>query len=181
MVGEKAAFFYLSERAAAEEGVAKGPQASELDRLLHLDISRIGEVLAFLLEDGGYADFQASDALLPLMSERLRRTLDRLRSPRDELEWIPASIAKGDEVRPYFLLRVPGHPEVLDAKLTLFAGGDFVVRAVLDRTAATGRNVFSFEAATHRIIVSGSVRVRLQEEALTGLVFEKVRLAEDRS
>ena len=119
-------------------------------------------------------DYLSSDVALPLLSNRLLTLLVRLQGPDDALEYMPCDVRWQQEELSYGLLRLTGNPEVLDKSATVFAGVDFVVRAVLSRDAVGDRKVFSFERASSRIIVAREVRDAIDAAGLTGVLFSPV-------
>ena len=118
----------------------------EQRELFSLPLSgRVEDWMPFALElrDGEFVDYLASDLGCRLCSGKMRDILQRHASPKDELQWLPVNVFRGDEQRSYAILHFPNPPDVLDKRGTLFAG-DFVVKPVLFVEALHLHDVFSF-------------------------------------
>jgi hypothetical protein len=174
-MGVMAPYFYLSPHESPHVGVALATNPAILERLRDPGLQATWRTPSFRLSTGVFADLMPSNASVPLCSERLRALLDSLRDVRDELVWLPADVSNetGDQRR-YFLLLAGADPHVLDKARTLWAGGDFVVRAVIDLPAARGHRVFSFEPFSGRVIVAAQVKETLEAQGITGVDYAPV-------
>lgn len=82
------------------------------------------------LVDGGFPDYLATDLGLRVCSDRMRRVLQASASPTDVLQWLPAEVVCGSEIRHYWVLHFPEPVKAL-GKRTIRSGDGGVVKPVL--------------------------------------------------
>ena len=169
-------FFYLHWHEDEMLGVGYAPDDPALDDLLAESEPVLHwRPIAFVLKGGGFADYQANNLGVRVCSEKLMGIIERARAEVDDLQWLAAAVKAHDgETRPYFVLHVPASYDVLDRKRTIFAGGDFVVRACLDVAAVARYRVFSLPGDTLRLILAGEVKDAIESAHCNGMEFSRV-------
>lgn len=99
------------------------------------------EASSLIISRTKFADMQPEVRGLRLCSPRFREVIDAVRSPRDEVQWLDATVEDPiGEQRPYFVLHFPSVPDLLDRQGSTFGPGG-VIRQVFRASALTGRVV----------------------------------------
>jgi hypothetical protein len=133
------------------------------------------------LQNGDYPDYLASNLGCRMCSVCLKDILARYASPADRLQWLPVSVCKQGEERPYFILHFPAPPDVLDKDRTLYAGDhkEMVVKPVLYAAHAEPHSVFSYPRGGElTLLISTAVKRAIEAEGCTrGMEIAKVRVA----
>jgi hypothetical protein len=125
--------------------------------------------------EGEPTDYLANNIGVRLCSAHLRDILEQYRAADDQLQWLDVQVVDTLRVkRPYYVLHLQSHPDVLDPKRTITARGDFVVKPVVSQSRVGDHRVFSFPGATTRLIVADVVRTAILDAGCTGLDFAKV-------
>ncbi len=163
-------------------GVAYAPENTDLFLVPNSGQAvKSWETIRLTLREGIYTDYPANDLGGRLCSEKLKTIIEENRSKNDVLQWLKAIVAdaKGEE-RDYYILHFPVEHDVLDKKKTIFADGDFVVKAVISLEAAKNHEVFTHPTGGRiTLIVSGRVKERIESEACIGMVFSLVPISEN--
>ena len=169
-------YYYVHWHEDDSLGVAWAPDDPALDVVLAEPESVHDWIpISFTLKDGGFADYQANSLGRRLCSERLMRIMENNRADADRIQWLPCTVtAHGGEERPYFVLHVPVHYDVLDKKRTLFSGVDCVVRPCLDTPAVDGHRVFALPRCKVRLMLASVVKQAIESAGCTGLEFSRV-------
>lgn len=170
------AFFFLQLLDHPDVPVAYGDDAPGRDKVLD-EPGRVADWpgLELSVRGGGPTDYLANNLGVRLCSSLLRGVLEQQRGPEDDLQWLPAIVI--DETgtrRPYFVLHLTSHPDVLDPQRTIWAKGSFVVKPVLSRQKVDGHRVFSFPGASIRLVIAEPVKTAIQRAACTGVDFATV-------
>jgi hypothetical protein len=127
---------------------------------------------------GGFADYQTNNMGWPLCSDELRQIIDRNRSPRDEVQWLEATVTHEGQSRRYWVLHIPDRPDVLDSEKTIFAYQGFVVKPVFRMSELRDRNVFSYVGGNFTVLVSSQVRTAMVAANCTGIDFLRIPLSD---
>ena len=156
--------------------MAWAPDAPTLDVLLAEPSPVLDwKPLSFTLRGGAFADYQANTLAIRLCSERLMDTVEANRADGDAVQWLPSTVTNDSgETRAYFVLHIAAAHDVLDKKRTLFARGDFVVRACLDESLVARHRVLGLPGCVHSLIVEAQIREALESAGCTGLEFSRV-------
>jgi len=172
-------YYYIHWKEDDPSGVAYGPEESDLFILPEEGFVRTWAALQFTLKDGDYGDYLANDKGCPLCSARLKNIMETTRSQSDALQWLDVTvISETGEVRDYYILHFTRSFEVLDRSRTIFAGGDFVVKAVIDIKSVGTHQIFTFPTGGgKRMILSEQVKKAIEAGGCTGLEFSKVPTA----
>lgn len=161
-------------------GVGYAPSDCGFDLLGEGKYGEGWETVTFILEDGGFADYQINDMGWPLCSERLKEIIESFRAPEDTLEWLDATvITAGGEARKYYILNLPIRSDVLDRKKTIFAKGGFVVKPYYSLKNINGRRIFSYPSGEFTVIISDEVKNAIASANCTGIDFLKVPVSSD--
>lgn len=124
--------------------------------------------------DGGFPDYLSSDLGGRICSERLKTILSQGASSKDVLQWLEVSVKTGRTVKNYHILHFPRPPCVLNADKTVFAGDDFVVKAVLCAKAIEPHSVFCYPKNEGiALFVSENVKQAIEKARCTGIDFYK--------
>ena len=171
-----AKYYYMHWHEDEMLGVAWSPDDPAMDKLLTEPVAIVHwKPIPFTLKDGGFADYQGNSLAVRLCSEKLRGIIENNRAQVDPVQWLPCTVtANGDEERPYFILHTPASYDILDKKQTLFAGGDFVVRACLDVAAVGEHRVFALPGCKVRLMLASVVKQAIESAGCTGLEFSRV-------
>lgn len=173
-MGVTSEFFFLHTRDDAASAVA--------DLVLPERISLPTEPLVptdwidpiFELRTANFCDYVPNTAGVRLLSLPLGRVLKQHIQAADA-EWLPARVRFADDERSYYVLHFIRAWDVLDRSETLTAGEGFVVRPVLSLGKVRELDVFGFESAGTRLIVSRRVRDKIVDSRLSCVDFSRVR------
>lgn len=123
-------------------------------------------------------DWAATADRTRLFSPRLRELLDAYRSSADEIQWIDASLltSEGEPLR-YFVAHFPEHLDIYDVEATTWGPSGLPIRWVLSPQKIAVHHVFVPPSLYDVLIVSTTVADALRSAGITGLAFERARLA----
>ena len=97
------------------------------------------------------------------------------RADGDAVQWLPSTLTnESGETTACFVLHFAAAYDVLDNERTLFAGGDFVVRACLDESLVARHRVLRLPRSVHSLIVEARIREAIESAGCTGLEFSRV-------
>lgn len=130
------------------------------------------ETKQFTLKNGRYTDYLAANIGCRLCSEKFHSTLERCKSPKDVLQWLPAEVEnESGEKRVYYVLHFPVLNDMLDKTKSKYAG-NILTKHVIDTKLCIGHDVFSYiKCSSLSFIVSAKVRKELKKENCQGLVY----------
>lgn len=132
-----------------------------------------------------WEDYQANSLAWPMMSERLKATIESNAKKSEAIDWIACTLKAGNESKIYYILRFNKVFDVLDLQKTLFIPGtDDIIRPCFSLSKIREYNIFTkpFDynlwKITSAIYVNEAIRKAVQKAKLTGVKFEKVLVAE---
>lgn len=156
-------------------------------KLAKLDVGENGLVRSDQLDgvQETWRDYQPNSLAWPLFSERLKTVIVDNLSGAEGVDWIAAKVAGPVEERLYYIPRFNRALDVLDHQRTLFVEGtDHVIRPVFSHSKVKDYHMFPKPLShdlwriTSGLYVSQILKSAMQKAKLTGLDFEKTRLAE---
>ena len=154
--------------------------------LVKLDIGKNGIIEKHDLSDlkETWLDYQPNSLAWPLMSESLKSLIESNLLGNEQIDWIECIVKKGNEERPYFILRFNKMLDVLDIQKTIFVQGtDHIIRPVFASLKVSAYSIFSKPSShdlwkiTSGIYVSDVLKKAIQKAKLTGMDFEKTTVS----
>jgi hypothetical protein len=139
------------------------------------DLSDLNEV---------WLDYQPNSLAFPLMSEKLKSSIERNLTGKEGIEWIFVFIRHLDDQRTYYIPKFSKMLDVLDIQKTMFVNGtNRIIRPVFSLSKVSKYNVFhqpsdnDLWTITPGLYASESVKKAIQKEKLSGISFEKTSVA----
>lgn len=132
------------------------------------------------LKDGLFSDYQGSNPVCRLCSAKLRSIIDNLKSPTDEIQWLPMFVKNeyGEE-REYFILHFPVVYDVIDRNRSIIVEPDHIVKPVFSLKKLGEHKVFNYYSSNFiGFIVSEDIKKEVEKEKCTNLVFSKAPLVD---
>lgn len=166
-------FFYLSWLDQASVRVAEALDDPKRDRLLSgRDPVQDWSAPRLTIESDELVDYLPNSLGVRLCSRRMRDLIDANLGPSDIVQWLPTEVVDiYGTSHDYLVLHLPGDDDVLNESRSIMAG-DFVVKPVIDARKVKDRQVFRLPEAMLTAFVSGEMRAKLADAAITGVHFE---------
>lgn len=131
-----------------------------------------------------WLDYLPNSLAWPLFSYRLMTVVENNLTGNEGINWVKATVNGGGERREYFIPRFTKPLDVLDVKRTTFIRGtDQIIKPFFSIEKIEKYSVFTRPAhhdlwkITSSIYVSEQLKLEIQKERLTGIEFEKTRVA----
>jgi hypothetical protein len=131
-----------------------------------------------------WLDYQPNSLAWPLMSERLKTTIESQLTGNESIDWITAIIKGNGEQKIYYVPRFNKMLDVLDMQKTMFVQGtDHIIRPVFSISKIGLYSMFSKPSShnlwriTSGLYVSEAIKKAIQKQKLTGLDFEKTSIS----
>lgn len=131
-----------------------------------------------------WLDYQPNNLAWPLFSERLKRIIENYLTGREEIDWISTIVKGGNEERVYYIPRFNKTLDVLNLEKTTFVPGtDRIMKPVFSVDKIKSYSIFNKPSADglkkigHGVYTNEIVKKAIQQESLTGIVFEKTSVA----
>lgn len=156
-----------------EGGIACSPKDNDIEFIEQLEsYDKVPFVL--IMEDGQFQDYLANDLGWPIFSEKFKRILEPFLTSNN-VRWIPARIedVNGEQYTAY-ILKFNEKVDVLDKEKTIFAGDDFIVKAVLSKEKIKNKDIFIIPDSDFQIVISENVKLKIEYNNVTGIDFSKV-------
>lgn len=150
-----------------QTGIAYANPSSEMEHLDHL-----AEIpFEFQLRGGPLRDYQPNNLGWPLMSPRLRVAIES--SVRfSKIVWLRAKIRLRDNSEViYWVPRFTQKFDVLSPSRSVMAGGDFVVKAHLDKQKVKQIDFFPIPESESRLVIAEEIKRHIELQGLTGIDF----------
>jgi hypothetical protein len=140
--------YYEIENQVAHELISKlhGKKTLPLD----FELKRVQETKDGLITDNildgiskTWLDYQPNSLAWPLMSKSLKSSIEDNLSGNENIDWIECNVKKGNEIRPYYILRFNKILDVLDMEKTMFVHGtELIIRPVFSMNKIIPYNIF---------------------------------------
>ncbi len=135
----------------------------------------------FHANPGAIVDYQPNSLAWPLMSDRMRKVIDKNMQGGNYLDWIEAtvvSIEDGINLK-YFIPRFKIQFDIIDKMKTIFVPGtDLIIKPHFLLKKIVNLNFFNkpsmFWQISSSLYVSNLLRAELVKNRITGISFEKV-------
>ncbi len=171
-------YYYLSWEEKEEMTIARAPE-----RTLGYELAKamVGhDKLPFILESSGnlgdLPDYLPNSIAWPMMSTRFVELVTRYIAGRKDISWIEALVKCDENLIRYQIPRFDRKLDILNEAKTIFAKGDFIVKAHLSLSKTEGLHFFSLPDTpiTTRIVISEILKKEVTTSGFTGITFEKV-------
>jgi hypothetical protein len=130
-----------------------------------------------------WLDYQPNSLAWPMMSEKLKSTVEELLTGNEYIDWITATVNCKEEQKTYYIPRFNKLLDVLDTQKTMFVQGtNVIIRPVFSSSKISLFSMFSKPAShdlwkiTSGLYVSEYLKKTIQEQNLSGIKFEKTRV-----
>ncbi len=131
--------------------------------------------------DNIWLDYLPNSLAWPLMSEKMKNTIDLNISNNVDIDWIRATINGPGEKREYFVLRFKEMHDILDrTKSTIVPSTGFIVKPCFSLSKIAAYSIFTIPETnnhwkiTPAIYISDSLRKAIRRDKLSGVVFEQI-------
>jgi len=157
-------------------GVAFSPKEWN-DRIIKGKRGQSFPVMTFptlLLQDGGFADYQASN-IGTLCSLKLKTVIEQYKSSNDSVEWFDVDIHSEEYgARRYYFMHFPSVFDVLDEENTVFTGSKRPVIPCFSYRLVKDHHIFAIPGSFTGFIVSNYMREKILEADCFGLAFYSI-------
>ena len=126
----------------------------------------------FNLEKEALGDIQANDLGWPLYSKKVKDIIDSAIEDKSHYVWHKVSIATPHSVVDYYVPQFLKELDVLDVSHSIYAEGNFVVKACIEPAKAYNRGIFPVPGSDSRIIISQDICFELSECGVDTTHFE---------
>ena len=158
---------------------------SDGERFSFLDVPDSGRIthwepILLNLKEGGFSDYQGSNPVCRLCSEKLKSIIENCKSAQDEIQWLPMLVRdeQGEE-REYFILHFPEEPDVIDWKNSITVDRRVVVKPVFSLRKIGEHKVFNYPSGAFLgFIISEDVKKEIEKANCNGFVVSKVPLVD---
>lgn len=127
-----------------------------------------------------WLDYQPNNLAWPLMSEKLKTTIEKYLTGNEGLDWISVKVTGNGEQRVYYIPRFENMLDVLDTEKTMFVQGtDRIIRPCFSLMKINKYAVFHQPSShnlwkiTSSLYFNELLKKGIQKEKLTGMDFEK--------
>ena len=129
-------------------------------------------------------DYQANGLAWPLMSSRLKETVEVNLTGQEGIDWISAQVAGNNKCRTYYIPRFNRMLDVLDMENTTFVPGtDAIIKSCFSYEKIKIYSIFHKPLAhglwkiTPGLYVSQKMKKEIEKNSYTGMEFSKARVS----
>jgi hypothetical protein len=125
---------------------------------------------------GNIGDFQLNSCGFLLLSEKLRRVIEKFLNNNDNPKWFPAKVIDLDgNYYTYSILHFFGNIDFLDIKNSTFVPGtDLPIKRRFDLKKIGERNIFIPSVSEPQLCVHEIVKEEVEKENCTGIYFYNI-------
>ena len=131
-----------------------------------------------------WLDYQPNSLAWPLMSIKLKTTIEEQLTENEGVDWVTAIINGEGEQRIYYIPRFNKMLDVLDMQKTIFVQGtDHIIRPVFSSLKISLYSMFSKPSShnlwkiTSGLYVNEALKKAVQKQKITGIDFEKASVS----
>jgi hypothetical protein len=178
-------YFFMAWAADNDEtGIAWAPEGTPAPYEFISKLEGVDE-LPFDLEirDGILEDYPGNSLAWPLMSEKMKRVIERNLTGEEGVSWIKANVKAGGDLSSYYILRFRKKMDVLDMDRTTFVSGtDKIIEPCFSLAKIQRYSLFHKPASydlwkiTVSIYVNDKLRKEMIKEGLSGVAFSEAKV-----
>ena len=128
----------------------------------------------FIVEDGGFTDYQNNNKSLRLCSKRMKKIIDEVAPEDSRRQWLDVDVMLGDEKITYFALHFTEGYEVLNTeKSTYSQANGKIIKVVLESQKCHGLDLFRVPGYRDSTYISHRLKLAFQKNGLTGMEYKK--------
>ena len=131
-----------------------------------------------------WLDYQPNNLLWPLMSEKLKKVIERHQSGNEGTDWIKCKISGNKEEKTYYILRFNNALDVLDFAKTIFVKEtNHIIKPVFSLPKIAPYCIFTKPYTHHlgkitsALYVSEKLKKAITQEGISGIAFEKISVS----
>lgn len=174
-------YFFLTWIESDSTGVVYAPDGTPLAFELIDIVKDIDEIpFIFELRQGEMQDYIGNSLAWPIMSEKMKKTIDRNLTGEEGIKWIRVNIKAATQIYTYYLLSFKKNLDVLDKNKTIYVSGtDHIIKPVFSLEKIKQYGIFHkpdslFGNITAAIYVGEKLKKEILKEKLSGVDFERV-------